>query len=376
MVPQDDAPEQSGGDKADRRLGRHGVTDHSFYKPVLVPVANARQVGRNHSLGWALLCVAGAIVLVWMVLMLPTDLVEMRHMALTPKEQLDAEAGVRTSIVQLIGGAALLAGVYFTSRTFRLTREGHITDRYSKAIEQLGNENADVRVGGIYALERIARDSATDRETIVDVLATFVREHTRDGPRMPSLEGVGADVQAALSVLCRRTELGSESRSLDLYFSGLTDADLTDGRFRKAMFYYSVLNGALFFNADLNGAGLSFCKAKGASFNRAKARDADFVNAEYTNCWFIGADLTDADFYGCDLSGSDFGRRYAEAGDSPLAPPIVTNARFTNAKLARTNLRGVDLRTVRGLLPDQLAEAITDENTLRPSRWRNAEDEN
>jgi hypothetical protein len=33
-----------------------------------------------------------------------------------------------------------------------------VTDRYTKAIEQLGSDRLDVRIGGIYALERVARD--------------------------------------------------------------------------------------------------------------------------------------------------------------------------------------------------------------------------
>lgn len=99
------------------------------------------------------------------------------------------------------------------------------------------------------------------------------------------------------------------------------------------------------------------------------------MNAKYVNGWFVGADLSDADFYGCDLSGSDFGRRYAEDGDPPLRPPVLTNARFTSAKLTGTNLRGVYLRTVRGLTPEQLAEAITDDNTVMPEHWGSDETE-
>ena len=37
-----------------------------------------------------------------------------------------------------------------------------MTDRYTKAIEQLGSDKLDVRIGGIYALERIALDSDKD----------------------------------------------------------------------------------------------------------------------------------------------------------------------------------------------------------------------
>ena len=319
---------------------------------------------------WRIVFVSlGAVTLVALVLILPSVLVAVRHVTLTAKEQLDAEAAIRASLIQLLGGMVLVAGLYFTARGFRLTREGHITDRYSTAIEQLGNASADVRIGGIYALERIARDSPPDRDTIVDVLATFVREHTRSGHRTPSTEKVGADVQAALSVLGRRPSVGDEAKTLDLYHSGLNDADLSGGDYRGAMFDYSRLSGAVFSGAKLDGADLSFCKARGAAFTHSTARGAHFVNAEYTHGWFLAADLRDTDFYGCDLTRSDFGRRYSELGDPPLPPAIVTGARFTKATLAGTILRGVDLRTVKGLTPEQLKEAVTDNNTLAPLEW-------
>jgi hypothetical protein len=64
--------------------------------------------------------------------------------------------------------------------TFRLAQRGHLTDRYSKAIEQIGDGNLDVRLGGIYALEQLATDSqnARDQGAIVEVLAAFVRVHS------------------------------------------------------------------------------------------------------------------------------------------------------------------------------------------------------
>ncbi len=52
-----------------------------------------------------------------------------------------------------------------------------MTDRYTKAIEQIGSAKLDVRIGGSYALERVARDSARGHPTIMEVLAAFVREH-------------------------------------------------------------------------------------------------------------------------------------------------------------------------------------------------------
>ena len=55
-----------------------------------------------------------------------------------------------------------------------------MTDRYTKAIEQLGSDKLDVRIGGIYALERIARDSPRDHPTAMEVLAAFIRVHSHE----------------------------------------------------------------------------------------------------------------------------------------------------------------------------------------------------
>ncbi len=60
-------------------------------------------------------------------------------------------------------------------RTYELTEQGQATDRYIKAIEQLGSDKLDVRIGGIYALERVARDSARDHPTVME---SFGRIHS------------------------------------------------------------------------------------------------------------------------------------------------------------------------------------------------------
>jgi len=319
--------------------------------------------------------IAGVVCIIAAVMVVPQLIIKLRRLPLTPKEQLDAEAAIRTAIIQLLGGLVLIAGLYFTARGFRLTREGHITDRYSKAIEQLGHDNRDVRIGGIYALERIMHDSQPDRETIVDVLATFVREHTRVGHNEPSKDPIGADVQSAISVLGRRPGIEEETKKLDLYHSGLNHADMAGQDLRGVMLYYSSLDNTTFAGANLTKASLSFCSGKDVAFTNCSAIGANFVNAAYIDSWFLHANLTRTDFYGCDLSHSDFGRRYIELGQPPFPPATLTEARFTKAKLTGTILRGVDLSTVRGLTKDQLAEAIIDANTIPPEKWGTSDDE-
>ncbi|WP_125728297.1 pentapeptide repeat-containing protein [Kibdelosporangium aridum] len=53
--------------------------------------------------------------------------------------------------------------------------ERRITDLYTKAIDQLGSERAPIRLGGLYALERLAQNHPGHRQTVVDVLCAYLR---------------------------------------------------------------------------------------------------------------------------------------------------------------------------------------------------------
>ena len=48
--------------------------------------------------------------------------------------------------------------------------QGQVTDRYTRAVEQLGHEKAPVRLGALYSLEHLAQDNPEYRQTVVDVV--------------------------------------------------------------------------------------------------------------------------------------------------------------------------------------------------------------
>ena len=62
-----------------------------------------------------------------------------------------------------------------TTLTNRDATEQRITELYTKAVEQLGNEKAAVRLGALYALERLAQDNPTQRPTIANVICAYLR---------------------------------------------------------------------------------------------------------------------------------------------------------------------------------------------------------
>ena len=119
--------------------------------------------------------------------------------------QTDIRTGLAAAVFALVA-----VGVGHTARTYRSTRSEQITDRYLKAIAQLGShESVAVRVGGVYALERLMTDSPEDQRTIVELLAAYVREQApRQGNGTAKREahaGPAPHVKAALTVLARRT---------------------------------------------------------------------------------------------------------------------------------------------------------------------------
>ena len=62
-----------------------------------------------------------------------------------------------------------------TTWTDQDATERRITELYTKAVEQLGSEKAPVRLGGLYALERLAQDNPAHRQTIVNVICAYLR---------------------------------------------------------------------------------------------------------------------------------------------------------------------------------------------------------
>jgi hypothetical protein len=68
--------------------------------------------------------------------------------------------------------------LWYTHQRQELDRDANRTDRYTKAVEQLGDDDKPaVQLGGVYALERVAQDSPRDRPVAIEVLAAFVRQH-------------------------------------------------------------------------------------------------------------------------------------------------------------------------------------------------------
>jgi hypothetical protein len=203
-------------------------------------------------------------------------------------------------------------------RAVEIAGQGQVPDPYTEAIKQLGSDNLDVRIGGIYALERIARDSPRDHPTIMEVLAAFIREHSHeqwppaeDGAEPPE-RATRPDVQAAATVMGRRI-LRHDTRQIDLGAANLTGANLAGARLTGADLTGARLTGAKLIRADLVGADLTGADLTGARLVGARLADADLTGARLADAKLNGARLAGA-LWPADMAEPQGWQRDAESG--------------------------------------------------------------
>ncbi|MES9540409.1 pentapeptide repeat-containing protein [Actinomadura sp. NPDC000600] len=253
------------------------------------------------------------------------------------------------SVGILFGAVFTAASLIATALTLQATQEGQITDRYAKTVEQLGSDKREVRTAAVYALERIARDSARDRPAITDVLAAYARERdpkpAAEDDKLPSEPDT--DVAAALTVLGRlprpHAGLGIVPNALDLHAIRAPGSRLGAAN----------LNGA-----NLNGANLKAAELDRANLNGADLRDADLheaglVEAHLVGTYLIRADLRDANLVGANLDG-------AHLNDADLR-----EANLSGADLFGADLHGADLRGAVGFTPTELKRMADIDETTR-----------
>jgi uncharacterized protein YjbI with pentapeptide repeats len=268
----------------------------------------------------------------------------------------------RKTLATILGGIVLLAGFFGTwqnlnvaqesastsQKALLVSEEGQITDRFTKAIEQLGatdntgSMKMEVRLGGIYSLEAIANESKSFHWPIMEALCTYVKLNTTKQAKptdatkaIDDFAHPSADIQAIMTVLSRRDRT-FESQNKDL---NLDDAHLSG----------VALFGGNLSGMELGGADLSRAYLPGASLNRAF-----LVNANLSKAALAGADLRNTNLNGADLSGAYLGSAFVYGGENGI--------RFGGA-----DVRGVDLSQVRGLTQEQVDKAIGDSRTQLPA---------
>ena len=322
-------------------------------------------IGYRH---WKLFLGIVAVILLMIIIKVPQWQAASWEGLMEPKDLAKLQNDARTTLVQALGGAVLLIGLYFTLKNLQLTQDRQITEHYTRAVEQLGSDKLEVRLGAIYALERIARDSERDHWPIMEILTAYVRERafwkgveqhskeeilpsetqpTQSNQAPPKL---ATDIQAVLTVLGRRsrTYRNGEDEALDLRQTDLRGADLRGAHLDGAHLDSTYLDGVFLMDAHLDGVYLSGAHLEGLQLTGAHLKGADL----------LAAHLEGARLRGAHLDGAELGAVYLEGAE--LRGAHLDGARFMSAHLqGAKNLTVEQLATVKTLYEAHLAKLAT-----------------
>jgi Pentapeptide repeats (9 copies) len=231
--------------------------------------------------------------------------------------------------------------------------ERRVTDLFTKAVEQLGSPAAAVRLGGLYALERVAQNNPEQRQTVVNVICAYLRMSSIEVD--PETTGMKADEEFQVRLTAQRILLAHTSRPADVrpeyaetlppepgqsFWPGmdidLTGATLFDWRVDRWHPGDAIFAGATF----VGWVGFAYATFTGrARFNDAFFKDdALFDRATFTrDAWFSGARFGGEAWF----SDAIFARQALFDGARFEGSVRFTDARFT----AEPDLSGAGVRS-------------------------------
>jgi uncharacterized protein YjbI with pentapeptide repeats len=205
-------------------------------------------------------------------------------------------------------------------KQLRLTQEGQITERFTRAIDQLGHESTEVRIGGIYALAAIASESDSHYWPVIEILCAYIRNRSPWSPKGDYVCGEDSepeealseealshhhrlpDIQAILYILTERERYYDEGEDK---FIWLTNADLQHADLRGIHLERARLRGTNLKGARLGSAHLWRARLRNTILEEANLEEAQVQRADLEEAILCKADLEGADLRGADLRGAN-----------------------------------------------------------------------
>ncbi|CAM5545489.1 putative protein YjbI with pentapeptide repeats OS=Streptomyces griseomycini OX=66895 GN=FHS37_001652 PE=4 SV=1 [Streptomyces griseomycini] len=108
-----------------------------------------------------------------------------------PRKPVDVQDVIKTTVTVLTLIGAVLTGIYAYRKQLLAEGDAHradasqLADRYTTAAEQLGHDQAAVRLAGVYALAHLADDWVEQRQVCIDVLCAYLRMPYQPDPTQP-----------------------------------------------------------------------------------------------------------------------------------------------------------------------------------------------
>jgi len=184
--------------------------------------------------------------------------------------------------------------------------ERRVTELYTRAVDQLGSDRAAVRLGGLYALERLAQDHPQQRQTVVDIVCAYLRMPHADSQQEPEVR------HTAQRLLVRHLRASDPDTYWPAVRIDLRGARLVDFDARHCVFGGTLLTGVVFEGTTRlddavfdDGLDLSGSRFTGEA-RLQRMRSPSLVRFDDVT-FDAGVSLTDTDVAQASFVGASFG---------------------------------------------------------------------
>ena len=205
--------------------------------------------------------------------------------------------------------------VKIANKNVEIQLNNAIEERFNNAITLIGNDKAATRLGAIYALDHIAKDTYNKEKsytkTIFQILCSYIRETTNNVEYKNKFKDKpSVEIQTIIDLLFKshlNNFNGYIELQADLSFSYLCGADFNKAHCKGANFSFSHCEGSFFESANCEGSFFLNTHCEGANFCRSHCEGADFSYSHCAGATFFHVCFKDANFVCADCSGTSFG---------------------------------------------------------------------
>ncbi len=229
----------------------------------------------------------------------------------------------------------------------KIAADNHLAETFTRAINQIGSNDTEIRFGGFYALEKIANSNEEYYKEVFEVLCAFLRlrlpyfiEDKNRKSQIPigEIRDLKLIAQTVITIIGRR-KCDLDGRD-DLNFEiDLSSTDLEVMIFKEANFENTLFD---------------FTGLKSSVFNNVKLKGASFY----------GANLERAFLADINLDGINFESAFLNFANLSFAN--LRGANFENALLEGANLEGANLREAK-INIEQIQMAKVYKSTILPN---------
>lgn len=275
------------------------------------------------------------------------------------------------NIIFLVGGitAGTIAAwrAWVADKQTKINDLGQITERFTRAVEQLGDDNAYMRMGAIQALRLIGNDNESHVLAVLHLLASFVREKSP----AKKIGDVGYSIPHQERIIPRNEEDEITPLVTEIFDSipGARRVDHASGDIQESIVAIGkivrkherfLMEAGIY--ADLSQSDMAClrrimeCNFSCCLFVRSDIRCALFSHCDFKMAFFTFAELYGVVFSNCDCSTASFDHahlNYAAFPDTDIEMASFESA-FCN---------GTDFSTAKNLTTEMLKDIIYDAET-------------